>query len=188
MRGLRPRAATGGCKIPCANIIRYVKKHNRPHNPHILKSRRKNGPVRPESAGIRQVKPAHENMCRLTETTARFGRSASRTVVPCRDDSPLSTLSLKRSLAPLRGKTQNRPPEYSARESGNATRNARGRNTSPIIRNAGRKTTRQRERPRPERADRTQKSLSRDIAASRERPLGDGFLHRSYRMSISSSR
>ncbi len=138
MRGLRLRAATGGCKIPCANIIRYVKKHNRPHNPHILKSRRKNGPVRPESAGIRQVKPAHENMCRPTETTARFGRSASRTVVPCQDDSPLSTLSLKRSLAPLRGKTQNRPSEYSARESGNATRNARGRNSCPIFRNVGR--------------------------------------------------
>ena len=97
IRGLRLRAATGGCKIPCANIIRYVKKHNRPHNPHILKSRRKNGPVRPESAGIRQVqKPAHENMCRPTETTARFGRSASRTVVPCRDDSPLSTHLLEK--------------------------------------------------------------------------------------------
>lgn len=76
-------------------------------------------------------------MCRLTETPARFGGSASRTVVPCRDDSPLSTLSLKRSLAPLRGKTQNRPPEYSAHESGNAIRNARGRNSCPIFRNTG---------------------------------------------------
>ena len=117
MRGLRLRAATGGCKIPGANMT---------------------AKERARQAGIRQVKPAHENMCRLTETTARFGRSASRTVVPCRDDSPLSTLSLKRSLAPLRGKTQNRPPEYSARESGNATRNARGRNSCPIFRNAGR--------------------------------------------------
>jgi len=40
--------------------------------------------------------------------------------------------------APLRGKTQKRPSEYSARESGNATRNARGRNSCPIFRNVGR--------------------------------------------------
>lgn len=88
MRGLRLRAATGGCKIPGANMT--------------AKERARQAGIRrnpPSQTGTRKHVPPYGNA--RTIRTQRV-----RTVVPCRDDSPLSTLSLKRSLAPLRGKTQ----------------------------------------------------------------------------------
>lgn len=188
IRGLRLRAATGGCKIPCANIIRYVKKHNRPHNPHILKSRRKNGPVRPESAGI---------LLRQTGTRKHvppYGNDRTIRTQRVPDRRPLS-----RRLAALHAFLEKKP-RAAARQN--------AKSTSRIL--GARKRKRHPECARPEQlphisehravngpatgtpSARTSgpnaKSPSRDTVMSRERPLGDGFLHRSYRMSISSSR
>lgn len=170
MRGLRLRAATGGCKIPGANMT--------------AKERARQAGIRrnpPSQTGTRKHVPPYGN-----DRTIRTQR------VP--DRRPLS-----RRLAALHAFLEKKP-RAAARQN--------AKSTSRIL--GARKRKRHPECARPEQlphisehravngpatgtpSARTSgpnaKSPSRDTVMSRERPLGDGFLHRSYRMSISSSR